>query len=100
MGEDRPGVVLLLARCGAHQAPRENRASGGIGGQPCRSFAAPSHAVGLGVLTHLSSSFAYLAGTARFDPPKSLTRAKFTPITFPFRLKSGPPEPSNVVAAS
>src|SRR6266404_4576939 len=45
-------------------------------------------------------SFAYLTGTARFDPPKSLSTAKFMPITFPSRLKSGPPEPPEVVAAS
>ena len=49
---------------------------------------------------YLSRSFAYLAGTARFDPPKSLSTAKFMPITFPSRLKSGPPEPPEVVAAS
>ena len=49
---------------------------------------------------YLSSSFAYLTGTARFDPPKSLSTAKFMPITFPSRLKSGPPEPPEVVAAS
>src|SRR6266581_111524 len=45
-------------------------------------------------------SFAYLTGTARFEPPKSLSTAKFMPITFPSRLKSGPPEPPEVVAAS
>jgi hypothetical protein len=49
---------------------------------------------------YLIRSFAYLTGTARFDPPKSLSTAKFMPITFPSRLKSGPPEPPEVVAAS
>jgi hypothetical protein len=49
---------------------------------------------------YLSRSFAYLTGTARFEPPKSLRTAKFMPITFPSRLKSGPPEPPEVVAAS
>ena len=100
LGEDRPGVVLAAGTLRAHRPPRGNCAIGGIGGQCHRSSVALLRAVGLEVLAYLSSSFAYLAGTARFDPPKSLIRAKFTPITFPFGLKSGPPEPPNVVAAS
>jgi len=47
-----------------------------------------------------SNSVTYLAGTARFEPPKSLSTAKVMPITFPLRLNSGPPEPPEVVAAS
>ncbi len=39
-------------------------------------------------------------GTARFDPPNPFRIAKFTPITFPSRLNSGPPDPPEVVAAS
>jgi hypothetical protein len=54
----------------------------------------------VGTPVYLSRSLAYLAGTARFEPPKSLSTAKLMPITFPFRLKSGPPEPPEVVAAS
>jgi hypothetical protein len=49
---------------------------------------------------YFSSSVAYLMGTARFEPPKSLSTAKFMPITFPLRLKRGAPEPPEVVAAS
>src|SRR5215831_14820581 len=49
-------------------------------------------------INYLSRSFAYLAGTARFEPPKPFSTAKFIPITFPLRLKSGPPEPPDVVA--
>jgi hypothetical protein len=45
-------------------------------------------------------SLAYLTGTARLEPPKSRRTAKFMPMTFPSRLKSGPPEPPEVVAAS
>jgi|HubBroStandDraft_1064217.scaffolds.fasta_scaffold17054_3 hypothetical protein len=47
---------------------------------------------------YLSRSIAYLAGTARFEPPNPLSTAKFMPITFPSRLKSGPPDPPEVVA--
>ena len=50
--------------------------------------------------TYFTSPSAYRTGTARFDPPKSVRIAKFTPITFPSRLKSGPPDPPEVVAAS
>jgi len=49
---------------------------------------------------YFSRSFAYLTGMAKFEPPKSLSTAKFMPITFPLRLKSGAPEPPAVVAAS
>src|ERR1700704_394297 len=49
---------------------------------------------------YFSRSLAYLAGTARFDPPNPFKIAKFTPITFPSRLNSGPPDPPDVVAAS
>src|SRR5712672_456745 len=49
---------------------------------------------------YLSRSFAYLAGTAKFDPPNPFNIAKLTPITFPSRLNSGPPDPPDVVAAS
>jgi hypothetical protein len=49
---------------------------------------------------YFSRSFAYFTGTARFDPPNPFNIAKLTPITFPLRLKSGPPEPPEVVAAS
>jgi hypothetical protein len=51
-------------------------------------------------VSYLSNSFAYRAGTARFDPPNPFSIAKFTPITFPSRLNSGPPDPPEVVAAS
>src|SRR5580693_6680630 len=51
-------------------------------------------------LSYLSKSVAYLAGTARFEPPKPLSAAKFMPITLPSLLKSGPPEPPDAVAAS
>src|ERR1700739_2021466 len=49
---------------------------------------------------YLNNSFAYRAGTARFDPPNPFSIAKFTPITFPSRLNRGPPDPPEVVAAS
>jgi hypothetical protein len=49
---------------------------------------------------YCNNSLAYFTGTARFDPPNPFNIAKFTPITFPLRLKSGPPEPPDVVAAS
>ena len=51
-------------------------------------------------LSYLSNSSANLAGTARFEPPKPLSTAKLMPITLPFLLKRGPPEPPDVVAAS
>lgn len=44
--------------------------------------------------------FPYPTGIARFDPPNSRTTAKLIPITFPSSLKSGPPEPPEVVWAS
>src|SRR5579864_2846867 len=37
---------------------------------------------------------------AKFDPPNSRTMAKLIPITLPSLLKSGPPEPPEVVWAS
>src|SRR5437899_11830692 len=49
---------------------------------------------------YLTSLSAQRTGTTKFDPPKSLRMAKFTPMTLPLRLKSGPPEPPEVVAAS
>jgi hypothetical protein len=39
-------------------------------------------------------------GTAKFEPEKSDRMAKFTPITFPLALNTGPPEPPEVVCAS
>ncbi len=55
---------------------------------------------GLEIDAYLTSSSAQRTGTTKFDPPKSLRMAKFTPMTLPLRLKSGPPEPPEVVAAS
>jgi hypothetical protein len=52
------------------------------------------------LLIYFRSSFAYRTGTARLEPPKPLNTAVFMPITLPLRLKSGPPEPPEVVAAS
>jgi len=49
---------------------------------------------------YFTSSSAQRTGTAKFEPPKSLRMAKFTPITLPWRLKSGPPEPPDVVPES
>ena len=49
---------------------------------------------------YLTSLSAQRTGTTKFDPPKSLRMAKFTPMTLPLRLKSSPPEPPEVVAAS
>jgi hypothetical protein len=42
-------------------------------------------------------AFPYPTGMAKFDPPNSRTIAKLIPITFPSLLKSGPPEPPEVV---
>jgi hypothetical protein len=39
-------------------------------------------------------------GTAKFEPEKLDRMAKFTPITFPLALNSGPPDPPEVVCAS
>jgi hypothetical protein len=39
-------------------------------------------------------------GTAKFEPEKLDRIAKFTPITFPPALNTGPPEPPEVVCAS
>ena len=39
-------------------------------------------------------------GTAKFEPEKPDRIAKFTPITFPLPLNTGPPDPPEVVWAS
>jgi hypothetical protein len=39
-------------------------------------------------------------GTAKFEPEKPDRIAKFTPITFPLALNTGPPDPPEVVCAS
>jgi hypothetical protein len=39
-------------------------------------------------------------GTAKFEPENPDRMAKFTPITFPLALNTGPPEPPEVVCAS
>jgi hypothetical protein len=39
-------------------------------------------------------------GTAKFEPEKPDRMAKFTPITFPLALNTGPPDPPEVVCAS
>jgi hypothetical protein len=48
-----------------------------------------------------SSIFAaYEMGTAKFEPEKLVRIAKFTPITLPSLLNTGPPDPPDVVCAS
>ncbi len=39
-------------------------------------------------------------GTAKFEPEKPESIAKFTPITLPLLLNTGPPDPPEVVCAS
>jgi hypothetical protein len=39
-------------------------------------------------------------GTAKFEPENPAKMAKFTPITFPLALNTGPPDPPEVVCAS
>jgi hypothetical protein len=39
-------------------------------------------------------------GTAKFEPENPDRIAKFTPITFPLPLNTGPPDPPEVVCAS
>jgi hypothetical protein len=49
----------------------------------------------------VSTSFAACdIGTAKFEPEKPDRMAKFTPITFPPALNTGPPDPPEVVCAS
>ena len=47
-----------------------------------------------------SNAVACEMGTAKFEPEKPDRIAKFTPITFPLALNTGPPDPPEVVCAS
>lgn len=48
----------------------------------------------------LSSDCPSETGIAKFEPPNSRTMAKLIPMTLPSLLKSGPPDPPEVVWAS